>query len=104
MISKRTDKLMLRLNKVFGSFIESKYFVIASYGFLLNPIFLLFQLIKIIQSSDISGLSILTMSGFIFLQAMSGFVAIKANNFPLLLSMVLSIIITSLIVLIMLFN
>jgi hypothetical protein len=89
-----TNDLMNAMYGLFGFIVESRWFALASYGFLLNPVVLLPQLKRVMAASDLSGVSVLTFFGFALLQALTFFVAIAARNFPLFISIILSLIIT----------
>jgi hypothetical protein len=89
-----TEALMTTMQAVFGPVIESSWFGWASYGFLLNPIVLIPQLRRVITARDLSGVSVMTFWGFALLQALTFFVAIAADNFPLFISIIFSLLIT----------
>ena len=89
-----TEQLMTSMYELFGPVIESSWFTLASYGFLLNPVVLLPQLKRVIGSDDVSGISLVSFWGFVLLQALTFFVAIAAKNFPLFISMIFSLAIT----------
>ncbi|MEE4272914.1 MAG: hypothetical protein V2I67_14665 [Thermoanaerobaculales bacterium] len=89
-----TQQLMTAMYELFGPVVESSWFALASYGFLLNPVVLVPQLRRVITASDLSGISVLTFWGFALLQALTFFVAIAAKNFPLFISIIFSLIIT----------
>ena len=89
-----TKELMIAMYELFGPVVESSWFELASYGFLLNPVVLLPQLRSVISAKDLSGISVLTFWGFALLQGLTFFVAIAAKNFPLFISIIFSLIIT----------
>ena len=89
-----TQQLMTAMYELFGPVVESSWFELASYGFLLNPVVLVPQLRRVITASDLSGISVLTFWGFALLQGLTFFVAIAAKNFPLFISIIFSLIIT----------
>jgi uncharacterized protein with PQ loop repeat len=89
-----TYELMKAVYEFFHPVVESSWFAIASYGFLLNPLVLLPQLNSVIRAKDLSGISLVTFWGFVLLQVLTFFVAIAAKNFPLFISMIFSLIIT----------
>ena len=89
-----TSELMTAMYELFGPVVESSWFDLASYGFLLNPVVLLPQLKKVMGATDLSGISVVTFWGFALLQGLTFFVAIAAKNFPLFISIIFSLIIT----------
>lgn len=78
---------------------DSFLFIVISYSFILNPIFLGMQLMHLIDSKDASGLSLIMIAGFIYLNFVTSIVAIKANNKPMFIAFVLSCAISTLIAL-----
>lgn len=89
-----THELMTAVYELFRPVVESSWFAIASYGFLLNPLVLLPQLKTVMSATDLSGISLVTFWGFVLLQVLTFFVAIAAKNFPLFISMIFSLAIT----------
>jgi hypothetical protein len=87
-------EVMSLMSELFGPIVDSSWFDLASYGFLLNPVVLLPQLRRVMTVTDLSGISVMTFFGFALLQALTFFVAIAAENFPLFISIIFSLIIT----------
>ena len=72
--------------------LNSRFFEFISYAFILNPIFLSFQLYEVLFSEIVQGLSSIMIIGFGGLNILTGLIAVKAENLALFVSSILSFI------------
>lgn len=87
--------LMDYLHKRTRSITEAKHFnAITGSLFMINPVVLSLQLYQVIIVENVEAVSVPLWVSFIVIQVATAFVGIKAKNFGLLLSMILSIIIS----------
>jgi len=101
MLEKAAGNFTQWLHKKFNKLLYYKHFdKITGIISLINPVVVAMQLYAVIIATNVEAVSISMFSCFIMIQLTFGFVALKAKNFGMIISMILSMLISASIIII----